>query len=57
LKINFFKIGCAGYQKKRNFALISRICRTLASRSSQRFLLRKTIFCKIFQVPKNSVCL
>jgi hypothetical protein len=41
---NFFKIGRKGYQKKRNFALISKMCRTLASRSSQRFFLRKTIF-------------
>ncbi len=39
--------------KKRNFALISKMCRTLASRSSQRFILRKMFFCKIFQVPKN----
>ena len=30
-----------------------KMCRTLASKSSQRFFLRKTIFCKIFQVPKN----
>ena len=56
-KKNFFEIGRAGYQKKRNFALIAKMCRTLASRSSQRFFLRKTIFCKIFQVPKNSVFL
>jgi hypothetical protein len=25
----FFKIGRAGYQKKRNFALISKMCRSL----------------------------
>ncbi len=44
---NFFEIGRAGYQKKRNFALISKMIRSLASRSSQNFVLR------IFQVPKN----
>ncbi len=43
LNKNFFKIGHAGYQKKRNFVLISKMCRTLASRSSQRFFLIKTI--------------
>ncbi len=52
---NFYKIGRKGYQKKQNFALISKMSRNLASRSSQRFFLRKTIFCKIFQVPKNLV--
>jgi hypothetical protein len=29
LKKNFFEIGRAGYQKKRNFALISKMCRSL----------------------------
>jgi hypothetical protein len=29
LKKNFFKIGRAGYQKKQNFALISKICLSL----------------------------
>ncbi len=53
----FFEIGRAGYQKKRNFALIPKMCRTLASRSSQRFFSEKRFFCKIFQVPKNSVFL
>ncbi len=43
---NFFEIGHAGYQKKRNFALILKMCRTLASRSSQRFFLRKQFFAK-----------
>ncbi len=52
---NFFEIGRAGYQKKQNFVLISKMCRTLASRSSH--FLKKTIFCKIFQVPKHSVFL
>ncbi len=48
-KKNFFKIWRAGYQKKQNFALISKMCRTLASKSSQRFFLRKIqFFCKIF---------
>ncbi len=44
---NFFKIGRKGYQKKRNFALISKMCRNLASRSFQRFFLRKTKSLKI----------
>jgi hypothetical protein len=26
---NFFEIGHTGYQKKRNFALISKLCRSL----------------------------
>jgi hypothetical protein len=26
---NFFKIICKGYQKKQNFALISKMCRSL----------------------------
>ncbi len=57
-KKNFFKIGRKECQKKRNFALISEMCRTLASRSSQIIFLRKTkfllkslkiqFFCKIF---------
>jgi hypothetical protein len=29
LEKNFFEIGRAGYQKKRNFALISKMCRSL----------------------------
>ncbi len=31
---------------KKNLALISKMCRTLVSRSSQRFFLRKTMFSK-----------
>jgi hypothetical protein len=33
--------------KEAEFSLISKMCRTLASRSSQRFFLRKRTFCKI----------
>jgi hypothetical protein len=29
LKKNFFEIGREGYQKKRNFVLISKMCRSL----------------------------
>jgi hypothetical protein len=36
VKKKFFKIGRKGYQKKRNFALIPRMCRTLGSRSFKR---------------------
>ncbi len=43
---NFFKIGRAGYQKKRNFALISKMCRGLASRISQNFFSEKQFFAK-----------
>jgi hypothetical protein len=44
VKQNFFKIGHKGYQKKQNFALISKMCRTHASRSSQ-----KQFFAKFFE--------
>ncbi len=33
-------------RKKWNFTRISKICRSLASRSSHRFFLRNTLFCK-----------
>ncbi len=49
---NFFKIGCKVY-KKRNFELISKMCRTLVSRSSQRFFLRKALFCKFSKSLKS----
>jgi hypothetical protein len=49
------KLGVQGIKRSGSFALLSKMCRTLASRSSQGFFLRKTIFSKIFQVPKNSV--
>ncbi len=55
--VPFFEIGRVGFQKKRNFVLISKMCRNLALRSSQRFVLRKMIFCKTFQVPKMSIFL
>ncbi len=53
---NFFIIGRKRYQKKRNFALISKMCRTFASRSYQKnnFLrkfsksLKIQFFCKNF---------
>jgi hypothetical protein len=49
---NFFEIGCAGYQKKRNFALISKMCRSLEFGKREKIFYRKTeklFFCeKIF---------
>ncbi len=47
------KIGRKGFQKKRNFSLSSKMCRSLASRSFQRFVLRKRFFTKIFKCLKN----
>ncbi len=51
------KLGAKGIKRSEILRWFQKMCRTLASRSSQRFFLRKTIFCKIFQVPKNSVFL
>ncbi len=45
------KIGRKGYQKKRNFVLISKMCRNLASRSSQRFFSQKNNFLQNFPSP------
>ncbi len=41
---NVFKIERKGYQKKQNFTLISKMCRNLASRNSQRFFSLKNSF-------------
>jgi hypothetical protein len=46
------EIGRKGCQKKRNFALISKMCRTLLSRNSQRFFLRKNFFAKFASAKK-----
>ncbi len=56
----FLQIGQNWSQKKRNFAEISKMCRTLVLRSFQRFFLRRTlfsknlIFCKFFPLSLNS---
>ena len=49
----FLRNWACRVSKEAEFCTDSKMCRTLASRSSQRFFLRKPIFCKIFQVPKN----
>jgi hypothetical protein len=41
---NFFEIGRAGYQKKRNFALISKMCRSLKFGKRDKIFYRKTEF-------------
>jgi hypothetical protein len=41
---NFFEIGRAGYQKKRNFSLISKIWRILEFGKGKKFFYRKTEF-------------
>ncbi len=43
----FFKIGHTGYQKKRNFALISKMCRSLVFGKRGKFFsekLKKIVF-------------
>ncbi len=52
----FFKIGRRGYQKKRNFVLISKMCRTLATRISKDFFSENRFFLN-FPSPKKSVFL
>jgi hypothetical protein len=44
LKKNFFEIGRAGYQEKRNFALISKMCRSLEFGKKEKNFCRKTKF-------------
>jgi hypothetical protein len=41
---NFFEIGCAGYQKKRNFVLISKMGRNLEFGKREKIFYRKTEF-------------
>ncbi len=44
LKINFFEIGHIGYEKKRNFALISKMCKSLVFGKREKNVYRKTEF-------------
>jgi hypothetical protein len=54
LKKNFFKIGRAGYQKKRNFALISKMWRSLKFGKRENFFLQKNlIFRDLENFAKN----
>jgi hypothetical protein len=39
---NFFEIGRTGYQKKRNFALILKMCRSLEFGKRENFFTKKT---------------
>jgi hypothetical protein len=41
---NFFKSGRTGYQKKRNFALISKMCRSLESGKREENVYRKNLW-------------
>jgi hypothetical protein len=41
---NFFKVGRAGYQKKRNFVLISKMWRSLEFGKREKMFNRKTEF-------------
>jgi hypothetical protein len=60
VKKKFFEIGRAGYQKKRNFALISKILRSLEFGKREKKFYRKTeyfgtlkILPKIVSLRKN----
>jgi hypothetical protein len=57
LKKNFFKIGRAGYQKKRNFALISKMCRSLEFGKREKKFYRKTEFLGTWKILQKIVFL
>jgi hypothetical protein len=44
VETNFFEMGRAGYQKKRNFALISKMCISLEFGKREKISYRKTEF-------------
>jgi hypothetical protein len=51
---NFFEIGRAGYQKKRNFVLISKMWRSLEFGTREKFFLQKNlIFRDLENLAKN----
>jgi hypothetical protein len=51
---NFFKIGHTGNQKKRNFALISKMCRSLVFGKGEKiFYIKTEFFQKIVFLRKN----
>jgi hypothetical protein len=54
LKKKFFKIGRTGYQKKRNFALISKMCRSLEFGKRENIFYRKTEFLGLGKFCKKS---
>jgi hypothetical protein len=54
---NFFKIGRAGYQKNRNFALIPKMCRSLEFGKRDKLFYRKTEFLGTWKILQNIVFL
>jgi hypothetical protein len=57
LKKNFFEIGRTGYQKKRNFTLISKMCRSLAFGKKGNKFYRKTEFLGTWKILQKIVFL
>jgi hypothetical protein len=55
LEKNFFKIGRTGYQKKRNFALISKMCRSLEFGQREKFVHRKNEFLGTWKILQKIV--
>jgi hypothetical protein len=54
---NFFEIGHTGYQKKRNFALISKMCRSpVFGKREQNFYI-KTEFLRTWKILQKIVFL
>ncbi len=56
-KKNFFKIWCAWYQKNWNFALISKLCRSLKFCKREKFFFKKTEFLGTWKVLQKIVFL
>jgi hypothetical protein len=56
-KKNFFKIRRAGYQKKRNFALISKMCRSLKFGKMGKKFYRKTEILGTWKILQKIVVL
>jgi hypothetical protein len=57
MKKNFFEIGQAGYQKKWNFALISKMCRSLEFGKRGKKFYRKTEFLGTWKILQKIVFL
>jgi hypothetical protein len=57
LKKNFFEIGCIGYQKKRKFALISKMYKCLEFGQREKKLYRKTEFLGTWKIVQTIVFL
>jgi hypothetical protein len=54
LEKNFFEIGRAGYQKKWNFALISKMCRSLEFGKREKIFTEKLNFLGLGKFCKKS---